>query len=123
MSVKLFLAGDSIIFSPHYNYDPRTTVIALRQEGPSIRAAFIKEEMRLSGRTPKVNTVVEEATVVETAPVSQPVVEAVPAEQPSILAAPTTPPPKRKLVLKLKDTAPPTERKKPKLVLKNQPSQ
>lgn len=122
MSVKLFLAEDSIIFSPHYNYDPRTTVIALRQEGPSIRAAFIKEEMRLSGKTPKVNTVVEEATVVETAPVSQPVVEAVPAV-PTVPAAPTTPPPKRKLVLKLKDTAPPTERRKPKLVLKNQPSQ
>ena len=130
MSAKIFLAGDSLIFNPYYNYDPRTTIVALRQEGPGIQKAFRDHEMIVRGRTPKVNAVVEEATVVETAAVSQPVVEAIPAEQP--IAVPTTPPPstttaempKRKLALKLKDTtAAPAQRAKPKLVLKTQPSQ
>ena len=130
MSVKLSLAGDSLIFGAYYQYNPFTTVRLLRKEGPGIQKAFRDHEMIVRGRTPKVNTVVEEATVVETAPVSQPIIEAVPAEQP--IAAPTVPPPstttaevpKRKLVLKLKDTtAAPTQRAKPKLVLKNQPSQ
>lgn len=130
MSAKIFLAGDSLIFNPYYNYDPRTTIVALRQEGPSIQKAFRDHEMIVRGRTPKVNTVVEEATVVETAAVSQPVIEAIPAEQP--IAVPTTPPPstttaevpKRKLTLKLKETAAtPVQRAKPKLVLKTQPSQ
>ena len=111
MSAKIFLAGDSLIFNPYYNYDPRTTIVALRQEGPSIQKAFRDHEMIVRGRTPKVNTVVEEATVVETAAVSQSVIEAIPAEQP--IAVPTTPPPstttaevpKRKLTLKLKETA------------------
>ena len=130
MSAKIFLAGDSLIFNPYYNYDPRTTIVALRQEGPSIQKAFRDHEMIVRGRTPKVNTVVEEATVVETAAVSQSVIEAIPTEQP--IAVPTTPPPstttaevpKRKLTLKLKETAAtPVQRAKPKLVLKNQPSQ
>ena len=130
MSAKIFLAGDSLIFNPYYNYDPRTTIVALRQEGPGIQKAFRDHEMIVRGRTPKVNAVVEEAPVVETAAVSQPVVEAIPAEQP--IAVPTTPPPstttaevpKRKLTLKLKETAAtPVQRAKPKLVLKTQPSQ
>ena len=130
MSAKIFLAGDSLIFNPYYNYDPRTTIVALRQEGPGIQKAFRDHEMIVRGRTPKVNTVVEEATVVETAAVSQSVIEAIPTEQP--IAVPTTPPPstttaevpKRKLTLKLKETAAtPVQRAKPKLVLKNQPSQ
>ena len=130
MSAKIFLAGDSLIFNPYYNYDPRTTIVALRQEGPSIQKAFRDHEMIVRGRTPKVNTVVEEATVVETAAVSQSVIEAIPTEQP--IAVPTTPPPstttaevpKRKLTLKLKETAAtPVQRAKPKLVLKTQPSQ
>ena len=130
MSATIFLAGDSLIFNPYYNYDPKNTIVVLRQEGPSIQKAFRDHEMIVRGRTPKVNTVVEEATVVETAAVSQPVVEAIPTEQP--IAVPTTPPPstttaevpKRKLTLKLKETAAtPVQRAKPKLVLKNQPSQ
>lgn len=134
MSAKIFLAGDSLIFNPYYNYDPKTTIVALRQEGPSIQKAFRDHEMIVRGRTPKVNTVVEEATVVETASAVEaipiPVVEAIPAEQP--IAVPTTPPPstttaevpKRKLTLKLKETAAtPVQRAKPKLVLKTQPSQ
>ena len=129
MSVKLSLAGDSIIFRAYYQYNPFTTIRLLRAEGPGIQKAFRDHERLVRGRTPKVNTVVEEATVVETAPIAevQPVIEAVPAEQP--IVAPTTPTPfvpKRKLVLKLKDTTTaPAQRSKPKpkLVLKNQPSQ
>ena len=130
MSVKLSLAGDSLIFGAYYQYNPFTTVRLLRKEGPGIQKAFRDHEMIVRGRTPKVNTVVEEATVVETAAVSQPVIEAIPAEQP--IAVPTTPPPstttaevpKRKLTLKLKETAAtPVQRAKPKLVLKTQPSQ
>ena len=130
MSVKLSLAGDSLIFGAYYQYNPFTTVRLLRKEGPGIQKAFRDHEMIVRGRTPKVNTVVEEATVVETAAVSQSVIEAIPTEQP--IAVPTTPPPstttaevpKRKLTLKLKETAAtPVQRAKPKLVLKNQPSQ
>ncbi len=134
MSVKIILAGSSIIFSPHYQYNPFTTIRQLRQEGPSVQKAFRDHEMIVRGRTPKVNTVVEEATVVETASAVEaipiPVVEAIPTEQP--IAVPTTPPPstttaevpKRKLTLKLKETAAtPVQRAKPKLVLKTQPSQ
>ena len=130
MSVKLSLAGDSLIFGAYYQYNPFTTVRLLRKEGPGIQKAFRDHEMIVRGRTPKVNTVVEEATVVETAAVSQSVIEAIPTEQP--IAVPTTPPPstttaevpKRKLALKLKETAAtPVQRAKPKLVLKNQPSQ
>ena len=130
MSVKLSLAGDSLIFGAYYQYNPFTTVRLLRKEGPGIQKAFRDHEMIVRGRTPKVNTVVEEATVVETAAVSQSVIEAIPAEQP--IAVPTTPPPstttaevpKRKLTLKLKETAAtPVQRAKPKLVLKTQPSQ
>ena len=130
MSVKLSLAGDSLIFGAYYQYNPFTTVRLLRKEGPGIQKAFRDHEMIVRGRTPKVNTVVEEATVVETAAVSQSVIEAIPTEQP--IAVPTTPPPstttaevpKRKLTLKLKETAAtPVQRAKPKLVLKTQPSQ
>ena len=134
MSVKLSLAGDSLIFGAYYQYNPFTTVRLLRKEGPGIQKAFRDHEMLVRGRTPKVNTVVEEATVVETASAVEaipiPVVEAIPAEQP--IAVPTTPPPstttaevpKRKLTLKLKETAAtPVQRAKPKLVLKTQPSQ
>lgn len=128
MSVKLSLAGDSLIFGAYYQYNPFTTVRLLRKEGPGIQKAFRDHEMIVRGRTPKVNTVVEEATAVEAIPI--PVVEAIPAEQP--IAVPTTPPPstttaevpKRKLTLKLKETAAtPVQRAKPKLVLKTQPSQ
>jgi hypothetical protein len=78
----------------------------------------------------KKDIVVEEATVVETVIGIMPTIETVPAEQPiAVPAAPTTPPPstttaevpKRKLTLKLKDTAAaPVQRSKPKLVLKTQ---
>lgn len=130
MSVKLSLAGDSIIFSAYYQYNPFTTVRELRKEGPAIQQAFRDHEMAVRGRTPK-QPVVEEAVVA----VPQPIVEAVPAEQPTAptTPTPTTPPPppstptaevpKRKLALKLKGTTAPEQRPKPKLVLKNQPSQ
>jgi len=133
MKPKIILAGSSLLFHPYYQYNPFTTVWQLQQEGPGIQAEFRKEEQLVRGRTPK-QPVVEEATVaVEVVP--QPVVEAVPAEQPTAPTAPTptTPPPppstptaevpKRKLVLKLKGTTAPEQRPKPKLVLKNQPSQ
>lgn len=133
MKPKIILAGSSLLFHPYYQYNPFTTVWQLQQEGPGIQAEFRKEEQLVRGRTPK-QPVVEEATVaVEVVP--QPVVEAVPAEQPiAVPAVPTapltTPPPsttaevpKRKLVLKLKGTTAPEQRPKPKLVLKNQPSQ
>jgi len=169
MSAKIFLAGDSLIFNPYYNYDPRTTIVALRQEGPSIQKAFRDHEMIVRGRTPKVNTVVEEATVKTSAGKSdfhrvseREIIEEVfnavaeyTANRPispfafvdemevvvvsignldviePVAPAPQRPfptsiaeVPKRKLTLKLKETAAtPAQRAKPKLVLKNQPSQ
>jgi hypothetical protein len=129
MKPKIILAGSSLLFHPYYQYNPFTTVWQLQQEGPGIQAEFRKEEQLVRGRAPK-QPVVEEAPVaVEVVP--QPVVEVVPAEQPiAAPIAPTTPPPstttaevpKRKLALKLKDTAT-VQRSKPKLVLRNQPNQ
>jgi len=126
MSVKLSLAGDSIIFSAYYQYNPFTTVRELRKEGPAIQQAFRDHEMAVRGRTPKQPVVEEAIAAVEVVP--QPVVEAVPTAPVTPIIVPTTPPPstptaevpKRKLVLKLKDTTP---KAKPKLVLRNQPSQ
>ena len=131
MKPKIILAGSSLLFHPNYQYNPFTTVWQLQQEGPGIQAAFRKEEQLVRGRTPK--QPVEEAAAVEVATVeinAVPTVEAVPVEQP---IAPATPPatevPKRKLVLKLKNStsaptpAPVPEKRKLKLVLKNQPSQ
>lgn len=134
MKAKIILAGESAVFTRQYN--PFDSLIIWKQEGPSIQQAFRKEEQLVRGRTPK-QPVVEEAIVaVEVVP--QPVVEAVPAEQP--IAAPTTPPTtpiaektpakiKYRLITrqeldaaKAKET-PKRERPKPKLVLKNQPSQ
>lgn len=128
MKPKIILAGSSLLFHPNYQYNPFTTVWQLQQEGPGIQAAFRKEEQLVRGRTPKQPVVEEAIAVVEVVP--QPIVEAVPAKQPTPVV-PTTPPPstptaevpKRKLVLKLKDTASPEQRPKPKLVLRNQPSQ
>lgn len=131
MKAKIILAGESAVFTRQYN--PFDSLIIWKQEGPSIQQAFRNHEMLVKGKTPK-QPVVEEATVaVEVVP--QPVVEAVPAEQPTAptTPTPTTPPPppstptaevpKRKLALKLKGTTAPEQRPKPKLVLKNQPSQ
>lgn len=135
MSLKIFLAGESAVFTRQYN--PFDSLIIWKQEGPSIQQAFRNHEMLVRGRTPK-QPVVEEATVaVEVVP--QPVVEAVPTA-PATPAAPTTPPTtpiaektpakiKYRLITrqeldaaKAKET-PKRERPKPKLVLKNQPSQ
>jgi hypothetical protein len=126
MKPKIILAGSSLLFHPNYQYNPFTTVWQLQQEGPGIQAAFRKEEQLVRGRTPKQPVVEEAIAVVEVVP--QPIVEAVPAKQPTPVV-PTTPPPstttaevpKRKLTLKLKDTAAaPVQRSKPKLVLKTQ---
>jgi len=136
MKAKIILAGSSLLFHPYYQYNPFTTVWQLQQEGPGIQAEFRKEEQLVRGRTPK-QPVVEEATVaVEVVP--QPVVEAVPTAPttPTPTTPPTTPiaektPAKIKYRLitrqeldaaKAKET-PKRERPKPKLVLKNQPSQ
>lgn len=135
MKPKVILAGESAVFATLYN--PFTSIVTWKEEANRMRTAFWEVERPIrnaeliaAGKSPKVNTVVEEATVVETAAVSQPVIEAIPVEQP--IAVPTTPPPstttaevpKRKLTLKLKETAAtPVQRAKPKLVLKTQPSQ
>lgn len=127
MKPKIILAGESAVFTRQYN--PFDSLIIWKQEGPSIQQAFRNHEMLVKGKTPK-QPVVEEATVaVEVVP--QPVVEAVPTAPAT--PTPTTPPPppstptaevpKRKLALKLKGTTAPEQRPKPKLVLKNQPSQ
>lgn len=180
MSVKLSLAGDSLIFGAYYQYNPFTTVRLLRKEGPGIQKAFRDHEMIVRGRTPK-DTVVEEATVIvradpgksdfhrvseteiieevfnavteyttnqpfsffafaegmevvvvsignldETIDVIEPTAPTYSSQRPfpDGVTATGAVTPKRKLVLKLKDTtATPTQRSKPKLVLRNQPSQ
>lgn len=134
MGAKIFLAGDSLIFHPHYQYDPFTTIRQLREEGPGKQQAFREHEMLVRGRTPK-QPVVEEATVavevvpveisVEDVPVEVSATPSATAEQPTtpiIVPTPSaTEVPKRKLTLKLKDTAAaPVQRSKPKLVLKTQ---
>lgn len=139
MKPKVILAGESAVFATLYN--PFTSIVTWKEEANRMRTAFWEVERPIrnaeliaAGKSPKVNTVVEEATVVETASAVEaipiPVVEAIPTEQP--IAVPTTPPPstttaevpKRKLTLKLKETAAtPVQRAKPKLVLKTQPSQ
>ena len=85
MKPKVILAGESAVFATLYN--PFTSIVTWKEEANRMRTAFWEVERPIrnaeliaAGKSPKVHTVVEEATVVENAAVSQPVIEVIPVE-------------------------------------------